>query len=64
MTNEKFATVIEACRRAEEARLDAIEAADAAGLAVNFGDGDQIVAIEAAVAGVLPREFKHGNELD
>ena len=49
MTTDKIAAVIEACRRAEEARLDAIEAADAAGLIVDFNDGDQIVAMERAV---------------
>lgn len=63
MTTDKIAAVIEACRRAEEARLDAIEAADAAGLSVNFGDRDQIVEIEIAVADAL-RVSKSGNALD
>lgn len=48
MTTDKIAAVIEACRRAEEARLDAMEAADAAGFIVNFTDGDYIVAMERA----------------
>lgn len=54
MTTDKIAAVIEACRRAEEARLDAMEAADVAGLVVDFNVRDQIVAIERAIRLAIP----------
>lgn len=53
MPIKKIAGAYHAARRADEARLDAMEAADDAGLPVNWTEGDQIAAIEQAAVTAL-----------
>lgn len=53
MTTDLILAAYQAARLAEHACLEAIDAADRAGLRVDYGDGDQIVAIERAALAAL-----------